>query len=179
MGCHNFLVKSDGELVLADFGGSRIDGSACLEFPPARYSRPNPARHRQPEPTEKDDLFALGTTLYEISTSQLLFQDLDDRGIETRFIRQDYPTFTGVPPALRCIIVRCWSDKYASADEVARDLEGLGASSGALPRSMALVALGLFSAALAVMLATNTRRIDFYKVFWAASRLRPWGPQSR
>ncbi|KAK4033203.1 kinase-like domain-containing protein [Parachaetomium inaequale] len=36
LGCHNFLVKDDGSLALADFGGSRIDNSDCLEFPPAR-----------------------------------------------------------------------------------------------------------------------------------------------
>ncbi|KAL2015277.1 hypothetical protein VTK56DRAFT_5918 [Thermocarpiscus australiensis] len=174
VGCHNILVKSDGTLVLADFGGSRIDGSECLEFPPARYSRPKTA-HDRLEPTEKDDIFALGTALYEISTSQLLYQDLDDGHIKARFMEQDYPNIEVVPPALQQIIVRCWSEKYTSADEVARDLEGLEASSSRLPCGISLVALGLFSATLVAILAVNTRRLGFHKVLRTIDTLRPWG----
>ena len=65
LGSHNFLVQSDGTLALADFGGSRIDGSECLEHPPARYTRPVVISQFESQPTEKDDLFALGTVLYK------------------------------------------------------------------------------------------------------------------
>jgi serine/threonine protein kinase len=174
VGCHNILVKSDGTLVLADFGGSRIDGSGCLEFPPARYSRPKTA-HDRLEPTEKDDLFALGTALYEISTGQLLYHDLDEGDITTRFSERDYPDMALVPPALQQIIVRCWSEKYTSADEVARDLERLEASSRCLPSGISLVALGLISATLAAIVAVRTRRLDFHNVLRAIDALRPWG----
>jgi hypothetical protein len=67
------------------FGGPSIDGSECLELLPARYSRPKTPRDG-PEATEKDGLFALGTVLYEISTSRLLYLDLDDGQIKTRFV---------------------------------------------------------------------------------------------
>ncbi|KND93903.1 CBL-interacting serine/threonine-protein kinase 26 [Tolypocladium ophioglossoides CBS 100239] len=152
LGSHNFLIQSDGALALADFGGSSIDGSECLEFPPPRYSRPTTMNSQyQLRPTEKDDLFGLGTLLYEISTGQLLYQELSDVEINNRFAEQIFPSFTGVPEDLQRVIIGCWTERYENADEVARDLEG--AVSRLLRRFSlsSLVYFGLFTATLAVM----------------------------
>jgi hypothetical protein len=52
---------------LADFCGSVLDGSTALISTATRYTRPVPLADRSLNPTEKDDIFALGTVLYEIS----------------------------------------------------------------------------------------------------------------
>ncbi|RMJ13598.1 hypothetical protein CDV36_006698 [Fusarium kuroshium] len=120
LGCHNILVKGDENLALADFGGSSVDGSECLQFPPAYYARPDMSQYNS-EPSARDDIFALGTILYEINSGQLLWRDLDDGEIQSRFAKRQYPEFVGMPAALRSIITRCWIGCYASVDEVAQD----------------------------------------------------------
>ncbi|KJZ76384.1 hypothetical protein HIM_04113 [Hirsutella minnesotensis 3608] len=163
LGCHNFLVKSDGQLALADFGGSRIDGLNCLEFSLARYTRPDTDNDGL-EPTEKDDIFALGTILYEISTNQLLYQDLDDAQVRTRFLERQHPSFVGVSEALKLVIIRCWMGYYDSVDELVRDLDEFEAPSSCWPSARSLVALGLFSATVATIFAISIRRYSLYRL---------------
>ncbi|ROT43261.1 kinase-like protein [Sodiomyces alkalinus F11] len=137
LGCHNFLVKGDGNLVLYDFGGSRIDGSDCLELPPTRYSIPKTIRDNL-QPTRQDDLFALGTIMYEISTGRLLWEDLDDEEIEVRFINERYPSFTDVSDTVKAIIIQCWTGKHMNVDEVAIDLGLFPFLSTSSPRILGL-----------------------------------------
>jgi hypothetical protein len=97
------------------------------------------------EPTEKDDLFAVGTVLYEISYGQLLWIDLDDREVRRSFTEYQYPDLAGVPASLKPIIPGCWMGRYISADEVAYDVEKAEVFSGVLSRTTRLVILGLFT----------------------------------
>ncbi|KAF7157480.1 hypothetical protein CNMCM5623_001741 [Aspergillus felis] len=68
-GSHNFLIQEDGTLALADFGGSRIDGTPAVVSYSTRYERPCSGSDDL-DSTEIDDLFALGTLIYEISVGQ-------------------------------------------------------------------------------------------------------------
>lgn len=124
LGSHNFLVQNDGTLALADFGGSRIDGE-CLEHPPARYTRPAVTSQLGSQPTEKDDLFALGTVLHEISTCQQLYQDKTDTEIRNLFAKQIFPDLAPVAVSVRFIVEKCWKDGYNSAEEVSHDIRDL------------------------------------------------------
>ncbi len=106
MGCHNFLVQDDGTLALCDFGGSSIDGSEMLEFPKVRYTRPQ--LRLGGEPDVKDDIFALGTVLYEISTGHTLYEGKSDKGIAELFRSHIYPDLQQLsPPGLGEIIRGC------------------------------------------------------------------------
>jgi serine/threonine protein kinase len=122
LGSHNFLVQNDGTLALADFGGSRIDGCECLEHPPARYTRPAVISQLGLQPTEKDDLFALGTVLFEISTCQQLYQDKRDSEIRDLFAKQIFPDLAPVAVGVRLVIEKCWKGGYNSAEGVSRDM---------------------------------------------------------
>jgi serine/threonine protein kinase len=121
VGCHNFLVQDNGTLALCDFGGSSIDGSEILEFPKPRYARPRPRLGEKPD--VKDDIFALGTALYEIGTGQTLYKGKSDKEIAALFRSHTYPDLQQLsPPRLGEIIRRCWSERYADAEQVVCDL---------------------------------------------------------
>ncbi|RHZ66348.1 uncharacterized protein CDV56_106941 [Aspergillus thermomutatus] len=70
-GSHNFLIQEDGTLALADFGGSRIDNTSAVVSYSTRYARPC-SDSDDLDSTEIDDLFALGTIIYEISVGHQL-----------------------------------------------------------------------------------------------------------
>jgi serine/threonine protein kinase len=108
IGIHNFLVQKNSMLALADFGRSRIDGSECLVGSSVRYSRPVPPSQLGLDPTEKDDIFALGTVLYEISTGQRLYADKSDGEIRDLFHKHIFPDLAPVAiPAARVAIEKC------------------------------------------------------------------------
>ena len=92
-----------------------------LEFPKPQYTRP---RLRQGEkPDVRDDIFALGTTLYEISTGQKPYQEKSDNEIAALFRSRIYPDLQELsPPGLGDIIRSCWSERYVNAEQVVCDL---------------------------------------------------------
>ncbi|WEW54935.1 hypothetical protein PRK78_000362 [Emydomyces testavorans] len=125
VGCHNFLIQDDGSLALADFGGSVIDGSIAQVGYATRYQRPSSLSERLANPTVKDELFALGTVLYEISTGARLFPEISSRDIRIRFQGREYPDLTAVhEPSVRMVIKKCWDCEYEGAEDVLRDLRG-------------------------------------------------------
>lgn len=121
LGCHNFLVQGNGDLALCDFGGSSIDGSEILEFPKPRYARPPLTRGEKPN--FKDDIFALGTTLYEITTGQKPYKVKTDCEIALLFRSQTYPDLQELSPlGLADIIKNCWSGRYTVVEQIVHDL---------------------------------------------------------
>nr|POF27600.1 putative serine/threonine-protein kinase/receptor [Quercus suber] len=63
----NFLIDDDFRLCIIDFAGSKIDGKAGSAFEGVRYCLP---RLIDDPSTVRTDLFALGSLLYEIATSE-------------------------------------------------------------------------------------------------------------
>lgn len=81
---------------MGDFGGSAIDGSMAQVGYATRYQRPCEVSEKLATATVKDDLFALGSVLYEVSTGVRLFADITSRDIQTRFRRRAYPDLDSV-----------------------------------------------------------------------------------
>ena len=82
-------------------------------------------RDRAPETlslTEMDDLFALGTIIYEISVGHLLYADRSSREIWKSLHQHEFPDLDAVTPSLQVVIRKCWSNGYQTAEEVIRDL---------------------------------------------------------
>ncbi|RDW81292.1 protein kinase family protein [Aspergillus mulundensis] len=122
-GSHNLLIQEDGSLVLADFGGSSIDRSPPSVAYATRYARPGAQGS-----DELDDLFALGTLVYEISVGHALYGDKPSREAWQLLQRNEFPDLDCIPSELRSVIRKCWSAGYGSAGEVVRDLRLQGAS---------------------------------------------------
>jgi hypothetical protein len=120
IGCHNLLLDEDDNVKLCDFGGSSIDGSEPLCAAGAGFQLPMDDPHTF---TVKDDLFALGSTIYEIWTSKKPYQNHDYRTVLDHFRNQRFPDLTGVLPA--GIIRKCWLGQYTSAAEIVIDLTAL------------------------------------------------------
>ncbi|KAJ5720682.1 kinase-like protein [Penicillium malachiteum] len=119
-GSHNFLIQEDGGLALADFGGSQIDDTSPVVSYLTRYARPG---SDSVVSTEIDDIFALGTMIYEISVGHLLYSDRSSREIQKLLRQHEFPDLDTVASNLQVIIRKCWSNGYQTAEEVVQDLE--------------------------------------------------------
>ncbi|KAI0403511.1 kinase-like domain-containing protein [Xylaria palmicola] len=114
VGPHNFLLDANLNLKICDFGGSSLDGSLATVVPGVRYRLPSLAgRHIQPA-TIKEDLFALGSTIYFITTGHAPYNELTDEDeVEKLFKDGLFPELGGVPFAE--IIALCWRQEAESA----------------------------------------------------------------
>ncbi|KAH8156786.1 hypothetical protein CIB48_g11461 [Xylaria polymorpha] len=114
VGPHNFLLDVDLSLKICDFGGSSLDGSRAAVAPGVRYRLPSLAgRHIQPA-TIKEDLFALGSTIYFIATGHEPYNELTDEDqVEKLYKDGVFPELGGVPFAE--IIALCWRQEAESA----------------------------------------------------------------
>ncbi|KAK2758952.1 hypothetical protein FQN54_003050 [Arachnomyces sp. PD_36] len=124
---NNFLIQNDGSLALADFCGSILDGSDALVSTSTRYTRPMSLEERLLNLTEKDDIFALGTVLYEIVAGHFLYFDKTDGEIYTHFQKREFPDITSLG-SLRFVVEKCWTDQYSNSEEIKLDLDSQVAS---------------------------------------------------
>ncbi|KIW76726.1 hypothetical protein Z517_09170 [Fonsecaea pedrosoi CBS 271.37] len=119
IGCHNILLKSD-EVKLCDFGGSSIHGKPAKVGYECRSQRWDDTHEN---PSIRAELFALGSTIYEIWTTTRPFQDDPDDMVEEKYKCRRFPDVDALPVA--GIIKGCWYGTYDSADEVVTALKSL------------------------------------------------------
>jgi len=111
---HNFLLHDDGRLILCDFAGSGLD-----ELPPnisagVRYLNP---LFDSDYPSERDDVFALGTMLYELDRVERLFDGKNDQEIRQCLRNKQFPDLSLVSSPLRHVIEKCWkTPDYKASD---------------------------------------------------------------
>jgi serine/threonine protein kinase len=114
----NFLLDSDLRLRLIDFSGSSIDGKPSHVLESTRFFLP---RSWDDPCTVITDLFALGSSIYEIVTGRQPYADLKDEEVEARYKRREFPIVDG----MSCgeIIEKCWIGEFNSATAVQVALE--------------------------------------------------------
>ncbi|KAF2021877.1 kinase-like protein [Aaosphaeria arxii CBS 175.79] len=109
VGPHNFLLDIDLSLKICDFGGSSLDGSQATVAPGVRYRLPSLGGT-----TIKEDLFALGSTIYFIVTGREPYEELTDEDqVEKLYQNGVFPGLSEVPFAE--IIALCWRQEAESA----------------------------------------------------------------
>jgi hypothetical protein len=64
----------------------------------------------------KDDLFALGTLIYEIGLGHELYPGKSDIEVARLIQNRQFPDITDLP--LRAIIEKCWQGQYNNAKEL-------------------------------------------------------------
>lgn len=122
VGCHNLIVDRSGHIKFIDFAGSGLDGSeplVCYEW--CSY-RPGTILDI------KTDIFAFGSTLFEIDSGNVPFHKLQEvlgpwelvRKAEERFVAKGYPDMEMLQ--LKDVITRCWNGEYESMADVRSDI---------------------------------------------------------
>ena len=119
LGLHNFLLHDDGRLVLCDFAGSGLDGLPPNVSAGVRYLNP---LFDTDYPSGRDDIFALGTVLYEIHRGERLFNGKTDQEISRYLRNKQFPDLSLVPSPLREVIEKCWTVPGYKASEALIEL---------------------------------------------------------
>ncbi|KAK0865164.1 hypothetical protein LTS02_005480 [Friedmanniomyces endolithicus] len=114
----NFLLDPLLRLYIVDFAGSSLNGSDASSMPSARFCLPE---HVDDDPSVQMDLFALGSTLYQIMTGRAPYADVSEEAVEERLVRHEFPSLLGI----ECgdAISKCWRGECLSALEIQDAIE--------------------------------------------------------
>jgi serine/threonine protein kinase len=155
----NIFVTYDGDVKVIDFGLAKAANRASKTAAgviKGKVAYMSPEQAVGAPIDRRTDIFALGTTLWEISCDRRLFKRTDEVDTLRRVHAADVPDATrlvdGFPPGLWRVLQRALArDKnarYATAAELARDLDAVVASIGSRSsgaRSIANVMRELFA----------------------------------
>lgn len=135
---HNVLLSPNLDVKLCDFGLSRMRSelmTGTMQF----AGTPNymaPEIFRQEKYSEKVDVFAFGTMLWEATEVDIPFANMDGGDIRDMVLRGKMPQISGsTPSAARALIQACWLEQVArpAMAEVLGRLRDV-ASEGGRPR---------------------------------------------
>jgi len=104
---------------LGDFAGSATDNDPPLVCYETSHELPGE------DISTRTELFALGSTVYEIMTGLKPYKDLPDHEVSAAFSEGRYPDLEPVS-AFKNTIMRCWSQSYATVDEGLQDVKSEG-----------------------------------------------------
>jgi serine/threonine-protein kinase len=130
----NIFVTYDGDVKVIDFGLAKAENRVSRTAAGVIKGK---AAYMSPEQTigkpldRRTDVFALGTTLWELSVDRRLFKEDDDVATLKRVHAADVPDpcalVDGYPAELSRILRRALArekeDRYATAEQFARDLD--------------------------------------------------------
>ncbi len=139
----NIVVTYDGHIKLIDFGLVKGDDRLSrTEFGVVKgkvaYLSPEQVRGQNID--RRSDLFQLGTTLWELSTDQRLFKretDLETVNAIREGVVPDPTTLVREYPSLLWLVLRRAlandpAERYATAEDFARDLDGVARVQGSI-----------------------------------------------
>lgn len=109
----NILLDERNEVYLIDFSGSGVDEHQGSAWESVRFFKP---RSENSDSTVQTDVFALGSTLYEVFTGTQPYHDLADDIVEGLFRQGHFPSLDSVLYGL--VIKGCWEGTIHSADDV-------------------------------------------------------------
>lgn len=109
----NFLLDEELRLKIIDFEGSSLDGCKPSAIEMTRYFMPRDIKEPS---TAKTELFALGSTIYEIMTGKEPYLELKDDEMTALFEEKKFPSVDQLP----CgdVMMKCWLSEVHSAEEV-------------------------------------------------------------
>jgi hypothetical protein len=107
IGAHNVLLDQYETAKLSDFAGSTLDESKPTVAPSAHSEHSNMPHTK---PSIQSELFALGSMLYEIESTNKPYPDKNDEELEVLFKADKYPDTSEL--MLGKVTTNCWMAKY-------------------------------------------------------------------
>jgi serine/threonine protein kinase len=103
----NIRIQTSEDIVLCDFAGSSLDGHTQTGVRgEVRFCRST----YHSTATVQDDIFALGSVLYELSTRSVPYATLEDEEVIRRYDIKIFPPVGHLP--MGKIITNCWNESY-------------------------------------------------------------------
>jgi serine/threonine protein kinase len=118
----NMLLDENYGLRIIDLSGASIDGKCPLSLESTRFFLPRSMKDEMPC-SIITDIFALGSSIYQIMTRRQPYDDLMDEEVEARFARKEFPEVDGVSHG--GVIRKCWMCEFHSAQEVLDSLKAI------------------------------------------------------
>lgn len=109
----NMLLDHSLELKIADFGCSSLDDSPSTGAAGVRF---RPCWDWRKPATQDDDLFALGSCMYEVLTGRSPFGDIASDQVRNLHVLCQFADLTGMEMA--DVIRDCWLAKACSAEAI-------------------------------------------------------------
>lgn len=119
LAARQFLLDADFHAHLSDFGFSSLNNGDVLGFENSSHHMPRDIDSKNPSTTQSD-LFALGSTLYEVMTGNSPYKGKSDDTITQLYCNGSFPDVTGV--LYGHIIMNCWQGQYKTAAQVLEKL---------------------------------------------------------
>lgn len=120
LSARQFLVDKKCNIRLSDFGGSSLRGSEAIVMENASHFLP---RDEDAPNTVQSDLFALGSTIYEILLGRKPYEGTNDEDIQRYFSQGIFPTLEEISNRQwKNVIRKCWMCEYGCASDVFEDI---------------------------------------------------------
>jgi len=116
--CGNIFLDDNLNAKVADFAGSSLDGSPLLVAVTASHRYPGPLL------SKLADIFALGSTLFEVICGQTPYHGRSDKEIKDLFQDSKFPETKCLGP-IGDVITDCWQGKYTSVNDISRSIESI------------------------------------------------------
>jgi non-specific serine/threonine protein kinase len=105
----NLMLRTDGSVVVLDFGLAVLGGAARFSRVGQIFGTPSymaPEQIQQGTADPRSDLYALGCVLHELATGQQLFTGPTAYAIFEKQVRDRPPQLTGVSPLLGEVVAQ-------------------------------------------------------------------------
>lgn len=120
LSARQFLVGKGCNARLSDFGGSSLQGSEAIVMENAAHFLP---RDEDAPNTIRSDLFALGSTIYEILIGKKPYEGMEDEEIQRLFSEKVFPTLNEIgDQQFRRIVQKRWMCEYDCAEDILNDM---------------------------------------------------------
>ena len=113
--CNNIFLDHNFDTKVADFAGSSIDGETTLTG--YESSHDDPKNHGFV--SVRSEIFALGSTFYEIMTGSTPYKELEQDQIGKYYAQHRYPSIATLD-ACGEVIYSCWTGKVESMETLLR-----------------------------------------------------------